>query len=224
MLQQEMNAENKEIRSKAYDLYAKHGFKDGNEFVDWLEAERQTGKQTRIRHTKQTRTILLSIVGILSGIVVILIIMLFKETPKMELSEKSLSDLKVLMVVLDPKPDEKVLIFGDVHFDYDKFTLNQQAKTLLDKDVQVLKENPKIYVRMAGYTSAIGTEEINQELSKKRANAVKNYLIQQGIAKERVTIIGYGRTKPALYEVDPGDINSKEAKANMRVLFEIVVK
>jgi len=48
--------------------------------------------------------------------------------------------------------------------------------------------------------------------------------VDKGISPERITVIGYGRTKPAVYEVAPGDINSKEAKANMRVLFEVVVK
>jgi OOP family OmpA-OmpF porin len=142
----------------------------------------------------------------------------------MELSETSLSALKLMVLVLDPKDDEKVLVFGDTHFDFDQFVLTQQAKTLLDKDVQVLKENPETDVRMAGYTSAQGTEDSNQKLSENRANAVKDYLIEKGIAPGRITTIGYGRTRPAVYEVTPGDINTKEAKANMRVLFEVVVK
>jgi len=53
---------------------------------------------------------------------------------------------------------------------------------------------------------------------------VRNYLIEKGIAPGRITVIGYGRTKPAVYEVAPEDIDTKEAKANMRVLFEVVVK
>jgi outer membrane protein OmpA-like peptidoglycan-associated protein len=142
----------------------------------------------------------------------------------MELSEKSLSDLKVLMLVLDPKDDEKVFAFGDTHFDFDQSTLSQEAKLLLDKDVLILKENPKITVRLAGYTSAQGTEDINQKISEKRAKAVRDYLIEKGIAPDRIMTIGYGRTKPAVYEMTPGDIHSKEAMANMRVLFEIVVK
>jgi len=80
---------------------------------------------------------------------VILLIMLFRTGPKMELSEKNLSDLRVMMLVLDKKADEEVVAFGDTHFDYNKSTLTGEAKTLLDKDVQVLKENPGMKVRMA---------------------------------------------------------------------------
>jgi outer membrane protein OmpA-like peptidoglycan-associated protein len=150
--------------------------------------------------------------------------MLFKKDPQVPLSEQKLSEPKVMIFVLDPKADEKVVVFGDTHFDYEKSTLSQDAKALLDKDVQSLKDNPKIDVRMAGYTSAEGTEEVNQKLSERRANTVRDYLIEKGIAPERITIIGYGRTRPAVYEVNPGNINSKEALANMRVLFEVVVK
>jgi len=227
MIQKDLNEENKELKIQIFELYEKHGFKDGNDFIDWLEAERQTGKRSRLKRNKQMKNILFAIVGIvgiLCIIAAILLITLFKKSPKIELSEKSLSDLKVLMVVLDPKVDEKVVVFGDTHFDYDKSTLSPEAKTLLDKNVEGLKENPKKDVRMAGYTSAEGTEEINQKLSEQRANTVRDYLIEKGIAPERITVIGYGRTKPAVYEVTPGDINSKEAKANMRVLFEVVVK
>ena len=224
MIQKELNEENKEIRTKAYELYKKHGFKNGDQFLDWLEAEREMGAQARSKRREQMQNILFAIVGILCVIVMILLFMLFRHDPKMELSAKNLSDLKVMMLVLDRKDDEKVVAFGDTHFDFNQSTLTPSAKALLDNDVKVLKENPKTKVRMAGYTSAQGTEERNQELSEGRANAVRNYLVDKGIAPGRITVIGYGRTKPALYEVSPDDINTKEAKANMRVLFEVVVK
>jgi len=224
MLQKDMNQENKEIKSKAYELYKEHGFKDGNDFVDWLEAERQMGKQSRSKRNKQMRNILLIIVGILCVIVAILLFMLINKKPNVEISVERPSESKLMILVLDPQDEEKVVVFGDTHFDFDNSTLSQEAKTLLDKDVQVMKDNPLTNVRMAGYTSAEGSEEVNQKLSERRANAVRDYLIEKGITPERITVIGYGRTRPAVYEVTPGDINSKEAMANMRVLFEIVVK
>jgi flagellar motor protein MotB len=226
MIQKELNAENKEIRDKAYELYEKHGFQDGNEFVDWLEAERlmKTGSRPRGKRSNALRNVLIAIVAVLCVAVAVLSSLLLRPAPKMELSQKSLSDLKVMMLVLDQKPDEDVFAFGDTHFDFNKATLTDLAKELLDKEVQVLKDNPKMKVRMAGYTSAAGTEESNQKLSEQRAKAVMDYLIAKGVAQERITTIGYGMTKPAVCEIYPGDKNSKEAKAIMRVLFEIRVK
>jgi outer membrane protein OmpA-like peptidoglycan-associated protein len=80
-------------------------------------------------------------------------------------------------------------------------------------------------IRIAGYASASGTKEYNQKLSERRATSVKNYLVQEGgIAQDRLSIIGYGDTRPAEYEPVPSDIYSEAAKANMRVLFEVIVK
>lgn len=230
MIQKELNEENKEIKDIAYELYAKHGFKNGNDYVDWLEAERMAARShikvipTTDMPKKHMPKVLWIIVGILCLIVAILLMLLFQPKPKLDLSQKSLSELKLMMVVLDPKPDEEVAVFGDTYFDFNQATLSLKAQALLDKNIQVLKDKPTINVRMAGYTSAEGSEEVNQKLSEERANSVKNYLIKKGIKTQRITVIGYGRTKPAVFEVRPDDIDSQEAKANMRVLFEIVVK
>jgi OOP family OmpA-OmpF porin len=134
---------------------------------------------------------------------------------------------KVIILVSEPKAEEKVivLVFEDIHFDFDKSTLKPEAQVILKRNIQILKENPKAKVRIAGYTSASGTEEYNQKLSERRAKAVKDYLVEEGIVTpDRLTEIGYGETNPAAYEAAPKDLYSKSAKANMRVLFEIIVK
>jgi outer membrane protein OmpA-like peptidoglycan-associated protein len=213
-----------EIENKAYELYKERGFKEGNEFVLWLETERALRQKIRTKHHTQIRNMLTGIVLILLVIVAILLLQLFKKDMPVILSEQSLAKLQVMMLVLDPKEDEQVVVFGDTHFNFNESALSDDAKMLLDKDVANLKANPKIHVRMAGYTSAKGTEEFNQQLSEDRANVVREYLIENGIAPERITVIGYGRTRPAVYEVRPGDKSSAEALANMRVLFEVVVQ
>jgi outer membrane protein OmpA-like peptidoglycan-associated protein len=127
-------------------------------------------------------------------------------------------------VVAAPKKKPVVIVLQDTHFDFDKSTLKPEAKTMLDTSIQTLKSNPDTYVRLAGYTSAEGTEAYNQKLSERRADVVRNYLIAGGIAPDRMTVIGYGEAKPAEFESDPQKSNSTAAKANMRTLFEIVVK
>ena len=218
----DMSEDGKEERRNALDLYKDRGFSDGNAFVTWLGAEKV--KAGRFKGKKQNLNVLVAIVVILFVIVSVLVLRQFMQSPPVVLSETILPDPKVMMVVMDPKDDEKLVVFGDVHFDYDKSSLSLDAKSLLDGDVQDLKENPAIHVRMAGYMSAEGSEENNQKLSVRRANTVREYLIEKGIAPERITVIGYGRTRPAVYEVKPSDLESKEALQNMRVLFEVVVK
>jgi OmpA-OmpF porin, OOP family len=129
------------------------------------------------------------------------------------------------IVASDPKEKVVVLAFEDIHFDFDKSTLKPEAQTILKRNIEVLKGNPKAQVRIAGYTSASGTDAYNQKLSERRANAVKNYLTSEGlIAPDRLSMIGYGEKNPATYEAAPKELYSAAAKSNMRVLFEIVVQ
>ena len=137
------------------------------------------------------------------------------------------SEPKEKVVALASEPKEKVIILAleDVHFDFDKATLTEEAQVILKRNIQILKDNPKVKVRIAGYTSASGNESYNQRLSERRATAVKEYLTKEGvIAPDRLSTIGYGETRPAEYEAAPKDLHSEAAKANMKVLFEIIVK
>ncbi|MDP2853753.1 MAG: outer membrane beta-barrel domain-containing protein [Smithellaceae bacterium] len=142
----------------------------------------------------------------------------------------------VIVVASEPKLEEKVVVaaaepkiiilaFEDIHFDFDKSTLKPEAQIILKRNIQILKDNPKAKVRIAGYTSASGTEEYNQKLSERRAKAVQVFLINEGvITPDRLSTIGYGETHPAMYEAAPKELYSKAAMANMRVLFEIIVR
>lgn len=145
------------------------------------------------------------------------------EAPVIILASEPRSEEKVKAVVVEPKV--VVLAFEDIHFDFNQSTLKPEAKTILKRDIELLKENPKAKIRIAGYTSASGTEEYNQKLSEKRAKAVQEYLINEGIiTPDRLSSIGYGESNPAAYEAAPKDLYSDAAKSNMRVLFEIVVQ
>lgn len=116
------------------------------------------------------------------------------------------------------------LAFEDIHFDFDQSTLTREAKTILQRSVRTLEENPQTKVRIAGYTSAAGTAEHNQALSERRATAIKTHLIEQGIATRRLATIGYGHTRPVTHEANPSEQNSAAAKENMRALFEIIIE
>ena len=119
----------------------------------------------------------------------------------------------------------KIVTLGDVYFNYNKATLTPKGKAVLDRNIRIMKRNPNDQFRIAGYTSAAGTTAYNQKLSEGRARSVSNYLIHHGgIAPDRLTRIGFGDTRPAEYETTPSDLDSRAAKANMRVLFEITVK
>ena len=90
---------------------------------------------------------------------------------------------KVVILVSEPRVEEQVVVaaaepkiivlaFEDIHFDFDKSALTPEAKAILKRNIQVLKDNPKAKVRLAGYTSASGTDAYNQALSERRSAAV----------------------------------------------------
>jgi flagellar motor protein MotB len=220
----DVSEESREQRRMALELFKEHGFADGNAYVAWLGAEKLKADRSIHAHQRHRMVLMGAFIGILCVVVAVMLVIQFTKAPPELMAEISVPDVKVVTVVLDPKVDEKVVVFGDVHFEYGESHLSLDAKALLDQDVQDLKDHPTIDVRMAGYTSGGGSEENNQMLSERRANAVRDYLIEGGISSERITVIGYGRTRPAVFEVKPVNTRSKEALANMRVLFEVVVK
>jgi len=126
-----------------------------------------------------------------------------------------------------PQPKPKVILIEllDTHFEFDKSALTPLGKDILLQNTQTLKDNPKVNILIAGYTSASGSYEYNQKLSERRATTVRDALIKEGgIAPERLTKVGYGENRAATYEPYPENLESKAAKSNMRVLFTIVVK
>ena len=123
-----------------------------------------------------------------------------------------------------PVPEPLRIILEDVHFENNKATLTPLAKEILKKDIQVLKDNSGIKVEIQGHTSAIGSALYNMKLSWKRADTVKDYLGKEGISPDRMTTVGYGKTRLEVPELNPRKKESEAAKINRRVHFEIIEK
>ena len=81
-----------------------------------------------------------------------------------------------------------------VHFDFNKANIRPGDAAVLDEAAATLKANPNITVDVNGYCDAIGGEEYNLMLSERRANAVVEYLVQQGVPASRLIPHGYGKT------------------------------
>jgi peptidoglycan-associated lipoprotein len=83
----------------------------------------------------------------------------------------------------------------DVHFAYDSSELSSMAKILLKEKAAYLKENSLISVTVEGHCDERGTTDYNLALGERRATAVKNYLVNLGIASSRLNNISYGEEK-----------------------------
>ncbi|WP_031433084.1 OmpA family protein [Methylomarinum vadi] len=104
--------------------------------------------------------------------------------------------------------------FSGVFFDTDSTKIKSKYEPLFTNAVKVLKLNPGLTVEIQGHTDSIGPEVYNQKLSERRAMAVKQELVNQGIDGSRLTTVGFGETRPI------ADNHTAEGRAqNRRVVY-----
>lgn len=107
-----------------------------------------------------------------------------------------------LEIALKKKPlpvikEDKVLL-NDISFEFNEFTLIEESKKELNQLVQLMNEFPKMRIKIIAHTDNVGREKYNLALSEKRANATAAYLLNNGIAKDRVEAIGVGTSSPKI--------------------------
>ncbi len=89
-----------------------------------------------------------------------------------------------------------IVNMSDVLFDTGKYTLKPDTKISLAKVAGILQAYPGLKLQVEGYTDSVGSDELNQKLSENRADAVRVFLITQGVQQNNITSTGYGKTKP----------------------------
>jgi len=105
--------------------------------------------------------------------------------------EQALAELKA-------KETERGLVYtlGDVLFEFNEAELKPAAMQKLYPLVTLLRENPKRDILIEGHTDSVGSDPYNIELSQRRATAVRNFLVENGIAPDRINAHGYGKAYP----------------------------
>ncbi len=104
-----------------------------------------------------------------------------------------------------------------VHFDFDRYVIKPAGKTVLDADVALLKKDKSLDISIEGHCDIVGSDSYNQKLSQKRADAVYEYFLRNGIPSDRMRTVAYGRTRPLL----PNDTPANRAK-NRRVEIHVI--
>jgi peptidoglycan-associated lipoprotein len=95
-----------------------------------------------------------------------------------------------------PSEFKPVSALRDVHFDFDRYDLRSEDAKVLDMDAAWLKDNARTLVLVEGHTDERGTNEYNLALGERRAEAVVNYLVGQGVRATRISKISYGEERP----------------------------
>lgn len=108
------------------------------------------------------------------------------------------AELQRQLELLQARPTDRglVLTLGDTLFATGRAEINPGATANLDRLTAFLNEYPTRTAAIEGFTDSMGNEEMNQSLSERRANAVKNYLVKQGVGSARLTTSGRGEYSP----------------------------
>ncbi len=113
-----------------------------------------------------------------------------------------------------------VYVLRNIYFDFDKATLKSASNKELNNLLQLLKQNPAMEIEISGHTDSKGSDDYNKVLSRKRAQAVVNWLVSKGIAKDRLRFEGYGESRPLASNDD--ELEGREL--NRRTEFKILKK
>lgn len=122
---------------------------------------------------------------------------------------------------LDPIFFNKEIVLENIFYDYDQWSIRDDAKPSLDKLSNILKANPAVRIQLSSYTDCRGTDEYNLDLSQKRAQAAIDYLIAGGINAGRLVAQGFGESSPADNCICE-QCTEEQHQTNRRTTFKII--
>lgn len=120
------------------------------------------------------------------------------------------------------KVDEKgctvnLLVLHGIKFAFDSTKVSEASSAILDRAVKAMADNPTVNVRIVGHTDSVGSDEYNDGLSKRRAAAVRSFLVNNGVSLGRMDIAGEGESQPIA-----SNETAQGRKLNRRVEFQVL--
>lgn len=116
-----------------------------------------------------------------------------------------------------PPAGTEIAELRGAHFEFDSARLTSAGESALDVVVSTMREHADMHVRSEGHTDSVGSDAYNQTLGQRRADAVRDYLVEQGIEGSRVSAVSFGESRPA------ADNSTPEGRAENRRV-EIIVE
>ena len=141
----------------------------------------------------------------------VVVIIFLSSCSSMNVTEENVGSDQVKTVKASSSKSENVnydtkAVFANatVYFEFDKSSLTSKSIQTLKSAVNVLNENSSIKITLSGHADERGTREYNLALGQRRAEAVSDYFVLNGISKNRITVKSYGEEKPVAYGQDEG--------------------
>src|SRR5688572_15696887 len=127
------------------------------------------------------------------------------------------------VLVLDKIEINKVFPLENIYYDFNRANIRDDAAKELDKLVQLLTDNPEIKIELGSHTDSVDTDAFNLDLSQRRAESAVRYIVQNGIAPDRIVAKGYGESRPIARNTNPDGTDNKPGRdKNRRTEFKIL--
>src|SRR5690606_6284430 len=120
-------------------------------------------------------------------------------------------------IVLEQLVLEKAIVLENIYYDLDKADIRPDAATELDKLVKILQDNPSIKIELSSHTDDRASDAYNQDLSQRRAESAVEYLVSQGIERDRLVAKGYGESQLIIENAT----TEEEHQINRRTEFKV---
>ena len=112
----------------------------------------------------------------------------------------------------------KEMVLQGIPFAFNDRTIRPEFLSALNETVRILNDNPTLSVLIEGYADAVGSESFNLRLARARAEAVRDYLVESGVAADRLRVVGRGEIEPLAPNArDDGSDNPEGRAMNRRV-------
>lgn len=125
-------------------------------------------------------------------------------------------DRQLCEVSLTPIQKDMIVQLRNIQFETDSYILTRSSHAELDKVVKLMEANPQLQIELSAHTDDVGTDDYNDRLSSKRGEAAMEYIVKKGIARSRLTSVGYGKRRPLV----PNTSDANRA-INRRVEFKV---
>lgn len=127
------------------------------------------------------------------------------------------------LLVLDKVEINKIFVLDNIYYNFNKHDIREDAALELDKLVQLLIDNPEIKIELGSHTDSIDDNAYNLQLSQRRAESAVRYIVQHGIAPDRLVAKGYGEERPIARNTNTdGTDNPTGRQKNRRTEFKIL--
>ncbi|WP_099367157.1 OmpA family protein [Sphingobacterium sp. 1.A.4] len=113
-------------------------------------------------------------------------------------------------------------VLKNIHYDFDKSNIRQDAAVILDNVVSVMKQNPTLRIELSSHTDSRGNDAYNQRLSQQRANAAVAYLMSKGIERSRLVAKGYGESRLLNHCGNGVDCSEEQHQENRRTEIKVL--